>query len=95
MPLYASAAVVAIAQAASKHVAAYTTKGAYSFVSAPRVHPPKLTPNGKPNYRSLASGDFLIANTKNGAYTRPLVGQSARVDLRQSPQSDLDRAGRD
>jgi len=74
-------AVVAGAQAASKPIAAFTTRGAYSFVSAPSLHPPKLSASGKPDFRHLAGGDFFLANFKNLAAKRRMVGQSGPMIL--------------
>jgi hypothetical protein len=52
----------------------FTTRGAYSFVSQPKLHPPKLIWKVK-HGASLAHGYFLIANTPNlGA--GPMAGQS-------------------
>jgi hypothetical protein len=44
---------------------AYTTKGAYSFVSASRLHPPKLTTHVKTQTSKLADGYFLLDNFPN------------------------------
>jgi Arylsulfotransferase (ASST) len=52
----------------------FTTRGAYSFVSQPKLHPPKLIWKVKHGV-TLAHGYFLIANTPNlGA--GPMAGQS-------------------
>ena len=66
---------------ATAPIGAYTTRGAYSFVSAPGLHPPKLLPQGTPNYGKLTRGDFLEANFKNlGSHAR-IVGQSGPLIL--------------
>lgn len=52
----------------------FTTRGAYSFVSQPKLHPPKLIWKVKHGV-TLANGYFLIANTPNLAAGR-MAGQS-------------------
>ena len=55
-------ALAAAAQAAP--IGAYTTKGAWSFVSAPKLHPPKLTTTVR-TQRGLAPGYFMTGVLKN------------------------------
>ena len=50
---------------AAQPIAAYTTKGAWSFVSAPKLHPPKLSTGAKTQFKQLAPGYFMVANFKN------------------------------
>jgi hypothetical protein len=78
----AVSAVIAGAGAAAAQaapVAAFTTKGAYSFISAPNLHPPKLSVRRSSATSTLAPGYFMIANFKNVAQTEPMVGQSGPV----------------
>jgi hypothetical protein len=60
--------------------ASYTTHGAWSFTSAPNLHPPKLSTDAKTK-KGLASGYWLIANFQN--LTSPLksVGQGGPLIL--------------
>jgi hypothetical protein len=73
--------------AASAHAAtaapigAYTTNGAYSFVSAPRLHPPKLTTDVKTQTSKLASGDFLLDNFPNLTAPGPMTGEGGPLIL--------------
>ncbi len=75
---------VAIDQAfAGSHgapVGAYTTRGAYSFVTAPSLHPPVLRRDGPTLSGKLAGGYILTANFYNLNYP-PLVGQSGPLIL--------------
>jgi EmrB/QacA subfamily drug resistance transporter len=61
-------------------VGAYTTRGAYSFVSEPTLHPPKLHQDGPTLSGKLASGYIFTANFYNLNYP-PLVGQSGPLIL--------------
>lgn len=65
---------------AAKPIGAYTTKGAWTFYSAPKLHPPKLSTDGK-TAKKLASGDFILANFKNLGFSGPMVGQSGPMIL--------------
>jgi hypothetical protein len=65
---------------------AFTNKGAYSYASAPSLHPPKLAVD-KPVKKGLAPGYFMVANFKdlsavqsNGS-PAPIVGQSGPLIL--------------
>ncbi len=76
------AGIGATAQAAP--IGTYTTRGAYSFVSAPNLHPPKLHTDVRTQANKLAPGDFLVANSPNGAATSvgvPVTGQSGPLIL--------------
>jgi hypothetical protein len=89
--LAASAALVVLvtsaATAAAAPIGAYTTKGAWSFVSAPGVHPPKLLTEGRAATGQLARGDFLLANFPNVNAPGPMTGQGGPliVDKRLGP----------
>ncbi|HEY5260480.1 MAG TPA: MFS transporter [Solirubrobacteraceae bacterium] len=61
-------------------VGAYTTRGAYSFVTEPTLHPPKLQREGTTATGKLASGYIFTANIYNLNYP-PLVGQSGPLIL--------------
>ncbi len=61
-------------------VGAYTTKGAYSFVTEPTLHPPKLQTEGATRTGALAGGLIFTANFYNLNYP-PLVGQSGPLIL--------------
>ncbi|HUA49827.1 MAG TPA: arylsulfotransferase family protein [Solirubrobacteraceae bacterium] len=67
------------AQAAA--IGAYTTKGAWSFVSAPKLHPPKLSTDVKTQFSKLAPGYFMVAVFKDLFFTQPLTGQSGPLIL--------------
>jgi arylsulfotransferase ASST len=77
--------------AASAHAAlpigAFTTKGAYSFVSAPGLHPPKLTTDVKTQTGKLAQGDFLLDNFPNLTAPGLLTGEGGPliVDAKLAP----------
>jgi hypothetical protein len=60
---------------AAAPVGAYTTKGAWSFVSAPGLHPPKLSTTAPTVHKQLAPGNFLIANFPNVAASGPMTGE--------------------
>ncbi|HEY5343398.1 MAG TPA: MFS transporter [Solirubrobacteraceae bacterium] len=62
-------------------VGAYTTRGAYSFVTEPALHPPKLQREGSTAPASkLESGYIFTTNFYNLNYP-PLVGQSGPLIL--------------
>lgn len=65
--------------------ASYTTHGAWSFVSAKQLHPPKLHTDAK-TQKGLASGDWLIANFKNLLSPNPSVGQGGPLILDKNLQ---------
>jgi MFS family permease len=61
-------------------VGAYTTNGAYSFVTEPTLHPPKLHEDGPTLTGRLAGGYIFTANFYNLNYP-PLIGQSGPLIL--------------
>ncbi len=61
-------------------VGAYTTRGAYSFVTEPTLHPPVLHSDSPTLTSKLAGGYILTANFYNLNYP-PLVGQSGPLIL--------------
>ena len=76
-------ALAAAAQAAP--IGAYTTKGAWSFVSAPKLHPPKLTTTTKTQH-GLAPGYFMTGVFKNLILDQPMTGQSGPLILDRNLQ---------
>ena len=70
----------AAAGGAGAPIGVYTTKGAYSFVSAPELHPPEIRAVRAAPGAPLASGYVMLANfydLTNG----PIVGQSGPLIL--------------
>jgi Arylsulfotransferase (ASST) len=65
----------------SAPIGAFTTKGAYKFVSAPRLHPPKLATDAPTVSKRLAPGYFMIANFKNLTESTPMIGQGGPLIL--------------
>jgi EmrB/QacA subfamily drug resistance transporter len=61
-------------------VGAYTTRGAYSFVTEPTLHPPVIHRDGPTRAGKLAGGYIFAANFYNLNYP-PLVGQSGPLIL--------------
>jgi predicted MFS family arabinose efflux permease len=61
-------------------IGAYTTNDAYTFVSAPSLHPPKLHANVPTQPSRLAPGDIFVANFYDLS-TPPLDGQSGPLIL--------------
>ena len=59
----------------------FTTNGAWSFVSEPNLHPPKLHTAAPTVSSKLAPGLFMIANFKNATLTTPQVGQGGPLIL--------------
>jgi EmrB/QacA subfamily drug resistance transporter len=66
-------------------IGAYTKNGAYSFVSAPGLHPPKVRSEGPTATAGLAPGYVLTASFYNLNYP-PMVGQSGPLILDKSLQ---------
>ena len=81
--LFACAGVCANAHAAP--VGAYTTRGAYSFVSAPGLHPPRIAAGALTQTRKLAPGDFLVANFPNLTLTEPSKGVGVPLTGQSGP----------
>jgi len=77
----ACALLVSAAGAQAAPIGAYTTKGAYSFVSAPNLHPPIFGVTQKTQFSKLAPGYFMVASFKNLAAKQPLTGQSGPLIL--------------
>jgi hypothetical protein len=81
LALAACAGGVVAGSADARAIGAYTTKAAWSFVSAPSVHPPKLHTDRRTAFGKLASGYFLAANTYNLNSSTPMVGQGGPLIL--------------
>jgi hypothetical protein len=77
----ACALMVSAAGAQAAPIGAYTTKGAWKFVSAPNLHPPIFGVTQKTQFSKLAPGYFMVANFKNLAATQPMTGQSGPLIL--------------
>ena len=73
--------VVTRAQAATPPIGAFTTQGAYTFTSAPNLHPPKIATDTPTSAGKLAPGYFMVANFKNLTIPTPLVGQGGPLIL--------------
>jgi hypothetical protein len=71
--LTVSAGAAAAAQAAP--LWKFTTKGAYSYVSVPKLHPPKLSWKLQ-RHAKLAHGYFMLGNFPDLSQNTPMVGQS-------------------
>jgi EmrB/QacA subfamily drug resistance transporter len=61
-------------------IGAYTTKGAYTFVSTPELHPPVVKSDTTATTSPLAPGYVLMANFYDLNYP-PMVGQSGPLIL--------------
>jgi MFS family permease len=77
---------LAFANSHGAPVGAYTTKGTYSFLTAPALHPPKLRSNHATATRELAPGYIFTANFYDLSEP-PMVGQSGPliIDRRLQP----------
>src|SRR5581483_4976686 len=79
--LIAGAGLATAGAAQAQAPGAFTTKGAWSFVSAPNLHPPKFKARGPVQTKKLALGNFLIANFPNEAISGPMTGQGGPLML--------------
>jgi hypothetical protein len=79
--LIAGAGLATAGSAQAEAPGAFTTKGAWSFVSAPNLHPPKFKARGQVQSKKLAPGNFLIANFPNEAISGPMTGQGGPLML--------------
>jgi hypothetical protein len=70
-----AAGLSSTAVAAAAPVGAFTTRGAWTFVSAPQLHPPKLSTDVRRARTRLAHGDFLLDNFPNVGASGPMTGQ--------------------
>jgi Arylsulfotransferase (ASST) len=76
----ACALALSVAAAQAAPIGAFTTKGAWSFVSAPKLHPPKLSTD-VPTQSGLTPGYFMTGVLKNLGLKQPLTGQSGPLML--------------
>src|SRR5438270_6246182 len=78
-----ASAVIAVLTppAAAAPIRAFTTRRAYKFVSAPKLHPPKLSTDAPTKTSKLAPGYFIVANFKDLGENRRMVGQSGPLML--------------
>ncbi|MBV9194766.1 MAG: hypothetical protein JO168_11535 [Solirubrobacterales bacterium] len=74
-------AVSAVPASAAAPVGAYTIKGAWSYVSAPKLHPPKLHTDRPTASAQLSPGYLFVSNFKNLLYSKPLTGEGGPLIL--------------
>jgi EmrB/QacA subfamily drug resistance transporter len=74
------AVTVAFAGSRAAPIGSYTRSGAYSFVTAPALHPPKIRVLKRAPAAQLAPGYIFTANFYNLNYP-PIVGQSGPLIL--------------
>ncbi|HTX32997.1 MAG TPA: arylsulfotransferase family protein [Solirubrobacteraceae bacterium] len=84
--LVAGMALMAAPAVAASGPGAFTTRGAWSFVSAPSLHPPKLLTLGKPDTAKLAVGDFLLDTLPSQVVPGPMTGQGGPLIVNQKLQ---------
>jgi Arylsulfotransferase (ASST) len=84
--LLAGTALMAAPALAASGPGAFTTRGAWSFVSAPGLHPPKLLTLGKADTARLATGDFLLDTLPSQAVRGPMTGQGGPLIVNQKLQ---------
>lgn len=77
---FACFTALAPAAAQAAPIGAFTTKGAWTFVSAPKLHPPKLTTDSK-TQPGLAPGYFMTGVFKNVLAKGPMIGESGPLIL--------------
>ena len=61
-------------------IGTYTTAGAYSFASQPKIHPPRVRADAPTDSGALAPGYIFVAATYN-LITHPMAGQSGPLIL--------------
>ncbi|MFZ1993838.1 MAG: arylsulfotransferase family protein [Solirubrobacteraceae bacterium] len=66
---------------AAAPIGAYTTKGAFSYVSAPRLHPPMLHTDVRTQTSRLAPGYFMLDAFPNLTVTGNLTGEGGPLIL--------------
>ncbi len=75
------AAAFAPGALAAKPIGVFTTKGTWTFYSAPKLHPPKLTTDVRTAYGKLAPGYLILSNFRDLGFAGPMVGQSGPMIL--------------
>lgn len=76
-----AASLLAASAGASAPIGAFTTKGAYSFVSASGLHPPVLHTDARTVTKKLSAGDFLVANFPEVNVSGPMIGEGGPLIL--------------
>jgi Arylsulfotransferase (ASST) len=84
--LVAGTVLAAAPAAAASGPGTFTARGAWSFVSAPGLHPPKLLTLGKADTGKLATGDFLLDTLPSQALPGPMTGQGGPLVVNQKLQ---------
>jgi arylsulfotransferase ASST len=79
--LCGSAAGALTSARAAAPIGAFTTKGTYSYVSAPNLHPPKIPTDAPTVANRLAPGFFMISVFKNFAMKVPMIGRGGPLML--------------
>jgi EmrB/QacA subfamily drug resistance transporter len=79
------ALTIAFAGSRAAPIGAYTTKGAYTFASAPSLHPPEIRLTQRGPAGQLASG-YILATGFYNLNEPPIVGQSGPLILDQNLQ---------
>jgi EmrB/QacA subfamily drug resistance transporter len=79
------ALTVAFAGSHGAPIGAYTTNGAYSFVTEPALHPPRIRNTGRASSGPLAGGYIFTANFYD-LNEPPIVGQSGPLILDRNLQ---------
>jgi hypothetical protein len=64
----------------------FTVRGAWSFSSAPGLHPPRLLTQHRARRAHLAAGDFLLDSFPNLAAPGPMTGQGGPLIVDQKLQ---------
>src|SRR5947209_6732295 len=62
-------------------IGSFTTRGASSYVSAPKLHPPKLRTVAPTAKKGLARGDFLVTNSPSIGGRSQMVGSGGPMIL--------------
>jgi hypothetical protein len=70
-----------VGTASAGAIGAYTTKDTLSFVSAPSLHPPKMTIDVSPGKSKLGPGYIMISNFKDLTTSEPMDGQGGPLIL--------------
>ena len=82
----------AVGWCSRRPIGTYTTKGTYSFVSAPGLRPPKIRADAPTTASELAPGYIMVANFYD--LTSPPDGRPERAaDPRQQPAAGVVQAG--
>jgi hypothetical protein len=74
-------ALVAAPAAVADPIAAYTTNGAWSYTSAPNLHPPKLHTDRQTVTKQVAPGYLFVSNFKDLTGNKPLTGEGGPLIL--------------